>query len=95
MINDWSDVMIGPSTGTFLVLGAAVASGAMASKVPKVSLEPAPGKRVDSEGDAEMSTTPRWMRSDGRTLSEKTGTWVVSGIGNGGGDRLLNRTTMA
>lgn len=52
------------------------------------------GNKFDNE-DNDKSITWRWIRSEGKTLSEKTGRRVVSGMGNGGGDRDPNRIVIA
>jgi hypothetical protein len=50
--------------------------------------------RYDNE-DNDKSMTRRWMSSEGKTLSEKTGRHVVSGMGNGEGDKDPNRILIA
>lgn len=88
---------IGPSLGTPLrIPGADVVDiGTGSSNSRKPSSDPAPGNRREREELRDKSITPRWTRKEGKTLSEKTGTWLVEGIGKGGGSMEPNRIVIA
>jgi len=89
---DWSGVTLGPSTGTVFVR-LAVEAGVAFNKVEICSSET--GNNFETVGAEDKSTTPRCTSMDGKTLSEKTGTFVVIGMGKGGGDFDPKRTTIA
>jgi len=55
---------------------------------------PAPEKTCPTIGEDLTSRTPRWMSMDGSTLSEKTGSLSVVGMGKGGGFFDPNRITI-
>jgi len=91
-------VRVGPSGGIdFGALESVTESGeASARRVLSFSGELASGNLDSSPCEAEdRSMTPRWIKREGRTLSVNTGTWDVSGMGNGGGDADPKRITTA
>lgn len=65
------------------------------SSASRTASEPAPGNKEERSGDDDTSITPRWISSDGRTLSVNTGELVVEGIGNGRGEMDPKRMDMA
>jgi hypothetical protein len=79
---------VGPSGGIdFGVLSVSVFGEASARRELKLFRELASGNLISNPCEAEdRSMTPRWIKREGRTLSVNTGTWDVSGMGNGGGD---------
>jgi len=81
-------VRAGPSGGIgFGTLSVSGLGEASARREPDLPKELASGNLDSNPCEAEdRSITPRWIKREGRTLSVNTGTWDVSGMGNGGGD---------
>jgi len=94
---DCSVVTLGPSLGSVFGWHTAslVGSEAGPSRHRSISSLPASGNRVDNGESGGSLITPRWIRREGRTLSENMGMLLVSGIGKGWGEREPKRIEMA
>ncbi len=82
-----------PSLGIFCTCSTVCGAGANNSSNSAADF--ASGKSFDNGDSAGSSITSRWTRREGKTLSEKIGIFLVSGIGKGGGESEPKRIEMA
>lgn len=82
---DCSVVTLGPSLGSVFGWDTAslVGSEVRSRRCGSASSLPASENRVDNGEPGGSLITPRWIRREGRTLSENMGMLLVFGIGKG------------